>query len=49
MIIHKKPTAYGLGKYEGTGFRNPGKPRPKPDKPKEGEKEFFSEEEFKII
>lgn len=48
MIIHSKPTAFD-SKYEGTGFRNPGKPRPKPDKPKEEKKEFFSEEEFKII
>jgi hypothetical protein len=51
MIIHAKPTPPGLGErcWSDWNFRGgiyAGKPRP--EKPKEEEKEFFSEEEFKI-
>jgi hypothetical protein len=52
MIIHAKPIAYGLGErcYSDWHFRGGigGVKNPKPEKPKEEEKEFFSEEEFKI-
>ena len=52
MILHAKPIAYGLGGercYSDWHFRGSiGAGKPKPEKPKEEEKEFFSEEEFKI-
>ena len=49
MILHAKPIAYGMGErtwIDSRGSLTIGDP--KPEKPKEKDEEFFSEEEFKI-
>jgi hypothetical protein len=51
MILNAKPIGYGIGERTWIDWKARGSLTigdPKPEKPKEKDEEFFSEEEFKI-
>jgi len=49
MILHSKPIAYGIGDRCYVGWKTRGRGSDVVEEPKEKEeKEFFSEEEFKV-